>query len=134
MALKVGVKQLVANANARIRTLSLDEAKAVLDQPGYQFIDIRDPRELERDGTIPGAFHATRGMLEFWVDPDSPYYKPIFGEDKTFVLFCGGGWRSALATATLQDMGLEKVCHLEGGYKAWKDGGGVTAIQTTRSR
>lgn len=134
MALKIGVKQLVANANARIRTLSLDEAKAVLDQPGYQFIDIRDPRELERDGIIPGAFPATRGMLEFWVDPDSPYYKPIFGEDKTFVLFCGGGWRSALATATLQDMGLEKVCHLEGGYKAWKDGGGITAIQTARSR
>ena len=134
MALKIGVKQLVANANARIRTLSLAEAKALLDQPDHRFIDIRDPRELERDGIIPGAFHATRGMLEFWVDPDSPYFKPIFGEDKTFVLFCGGGWRSALAAATLQDMGLDKVCHIEGGYKAWKDGGGVTATMVARSR
>ena len=127
MPLKIGVMQMVAAAHARIRTLSIDEAKALLGQPDVLFVDIRDPRELERDGVIPGAFHATRGMLEFWVDPDSPYYKPVFGEDRTFVLFCGGGWRSALAAATLQDMGLARVCHIDGGFKAWKDGGGPTA-------
>lgn len=127
MALRKGVMQMVAEAHARIRTLSLDEAKTLLGQPDVLFVDIRDPRELERDGVIPGAFHATRGMLEFWVDPESPYYKPVFGEDRTFVLFCGGGWRSALATATLQDMGLPKVCHVDGGFKAWKESGGVVA-------
>ena len=125
MALKIGIKQMVAAANAKIRTLSLDEAKALLGQPGVQFVDIRDPRELERDGAIPGAFHAPRGMLEFWVDPESPYYKPLFGEDRTFVLFCAGGLRSALSTATLQDMGLPKVCHIDGGFSAWKQSGGL---------
>ncbi len=134
MALKIGVKQLVAAANARIRTLSLDEAKALLGQPDHQFVDIRDPRELEREGVIPGAFHAPRGMLEFWIDPESPYYKPIFGEDRTFVLFCAGGWRSALSTATLQDMGLAKVCHIDGGFKAWKEGGGAVAVKETKIR
>ncbi|WP_420467110.1 rhodanese-like domain-containing protein [Panacagrimonas sp.] len=124
MALKVGVKQLVAAANAKIRTLSVDEAKALLGKSEVQFIDIRDPRELERDGVIPGAFHAPRGMLEFWVDPESPYYKPLFGEDRSFVLFCAGGLRSALSTATLQEMGLPKVCHIAGGFGAWKQGGG----------
>lgn len=133
MALKLGVMQMVAAANARIRTLSLDEAKALHGQPDHLFVDIRDPRELEREGVIPGAFHATRGMLEFWVDPESPYYKPVFGEDKTFVLFCGGGWRSALAAATLQDMGLDKVCHIGGGFKAWKDSGGAVAPKPGRA-
>lgn len=134
MALKKGVMQMVAEANARIRTLGVDEAKAKHGQPGVQFVDLRDPRELERDGVIPGAFHATRGMLEFWVDPESPYYKPIFGEDLEFVLFCGGGWRSALAAATLQDMGLDKVCHVEGGYGAWKKAGGPTAAFVPKSK
>lgn len=124
MAITKGIKQLCAEANARIRTLSLDEARAMHGQAGVQFVDIRDPRERERDGTIPGAFHATRGMLEFWVDPESPYYKPIFGEDRTFVLYCAGGMRSALATATLKDMGMDKVCHVEGGFGAWKKAGG----------
>ena len=124
MSLKLGVKAMVEAANARIRTLNLDEAKAQLGRPDVLFVDIRDPRELERDGAIPGAFHAPRGMLEFWVDPESPYYKPVFGEDKTFVLFCAGGLRSALSTATLQDMGLPKVCHIAGGFGAWKKGGG----------
>ena len=124
MSLKVGVKVLVEAANAKIRTLSVDEAKSRLGQPDVVFVDIRDPRELEREGAIPGAFHAPRGMLEFWVDPESPYYKPVFGEDKTFVLFCAGGLRSALSTATLQDMGLPKVCHVAGGFGAWKKGGG----------
>jgi len=123
MPITKGCQQLVHEAMARILTLSLDEAKARLDDPGVVFVDIRDVRELEREGMIPGAFHAPRGMLEFWVDPDSPYYKPVFGSGKTFVLYCGSAWRSSLATATLQDMGLSPVCHLEGGFSAWKKAG-----------
>ena len=134
MALKIGIKQLVAAANEKIRTLSVDEAKALLGRDDVQFVDIRDPRELERDGTVPGAFHAPRGMLEFWVDPESPYYKPVFGQDKTFVLFCAGGLRSALSTATLQDMGLSKVCHVAGGFGAWKQGGGSIVPFAPKSR
>jgi rhodanese-related sulfurtransferase len=84
-------------------------------------------RELEREGIIPGAFHAPRGMLEFWVDPESPYHKPLFAQDKQYVLFCAMGWRSALATRTLQDMGLSKVAHIEGGFTAWKDKGAPVA-------
>jgi len=123
MPITKGYQQLVREAMARILTLSLDEAKARLDDPEVVFVDIRDVRELEREGMIPGAFHAPRGMLEFWVDPDSPYYKPVFGSGKTFVLYCGSAWRSSLATATLQDMGLSPVCHLEGGFSAWKKAG-----------
>ena len=135
MTLKLGVKQMVEAANAKIRTLSLEEAKDALGKPDVVFVDIRDPRELERDGTIPGAFHAPRGMLEFWVDPESPYYKPVFGEDKTFVLVCAGGLRSALSTATLQEMGLPRVCHVAGGFGAWKKGGGdVVAYQPRQGR
>jgi rhodanese-related sulfurtransferase len=114
--------QLVAEANARVRTLSVAEAATLLDQPDVTFVDLRDPRELDREGMIPGAFHAPRGMLEFWVDPATPYYKPIFGEERRFVLYCGGGWRSALAAATLIDMGFDKesVAHVDGGFAAWK--------------
>ena len=86
-------------------------------------IDIRDVRELEREGIIPGAFHAPRGMLEFWVDPDSPYHRDVFAQDKEYVLFCALGWRSALATKSLMDMGLERVAHVEGGFTAWKAAG-----------
>jgi len=116
-----GYKQLVSEAHARIHTLTLDEAKARLDSPDAVFVDIRDVRELEREGMIPGAFHASRGMLEFWVDPESPYYKEIFGSGKEFVLYCGSAWRSSLAVATLQDMGLEPISHIGGGFKAWKE-------------
>ncbi|MGH8801638.1 MAG: rhodanese-like domain-containing protein [Casimicrobiaceae bacterium] len=124
MPITKGYRTLLAEANAKIRTLSLDEAKAKLGDPNVVFVDLRDPRELDREGMIPGALHATRGMLEFWVDPESPYYREIFGSGKEFVLYCQSGWRSALATATLQDMGLAPVSHLEGGYRAWKDSGG----------
>jgi len=123
MAISKGCKQLVREAMARITTLSLDKARALLDDPDVVFVDIRDVRELEREGLIPGAFHAPRGMLEFWVDPDSPYYKEIFGSGKTFILYCGSAWRSSLATAALQDMGLAPVCHIEGGFSAWKAAG-----------
>ncbi|MCB1887738.1 MAG: rhodanese-like domain-containing protein [Rhodocyclaceae bacterium] len=123
MPITKGYQQLIDEARARITTLSLDEAKARFGDPGVVFVDIRDVRELERDGMIPGAVHAPRGMLEFWVDPDSPYYKPVFGEDKTFVLYCASAWRSSLATAALQDMGLAPVAHIEGGFKGWKAAG-----------
>jgi rhodanese-related sulfurtransferase len=118
---------MVAEATKRIRTYSIDEAKAKLTEAAdpdarITFVDLRDPRELERDGLLPGAFHATRGMLEFWVDSESPYYKPIFGEDREFILYCGGGWRSALAAATLIDMGFDydKIAHIDGGFAEWK--------------
>ena len=120
MKLKTGYQELIANAMAQIETVPLDSAKRLLDDPNTVFVDIRDVRELEREGMIPNAFHAPRGMLEFWVDPDSPYYKPIFGEGKRLVLYCASAWRSALATGTLQKMGLPGVCHLEGGFSAWK--------------
>jgi rhodanese-related sulfurtransferase len=87
------------------------------------FIDLRDPRELEREGKLAGAFHCPRGMLEFWIDPESPYAKTVFQEDKQFVFFCAGGWRSALAAKTAQDMGLKPVAHIEGGFGAWKAAG-----------
>lgn len=131
MALKRSSKQLVDEAMARVRTLTVDEAKASLADPGVVFVDIRDVRELEREGMIPGAFHAPRGMLEFWVDPESPYYKDIFGSGKRFILYCHAGWRSALATAALQDMGLERVCHIAGGFGAWKENGGPTAPRSS---
>jgi rhodanese-related sulfurtransferase len=88
-------------------------------------VDIRDVRELEREGRIPGSFHAPRGMLEFWVDPESPYHKAIFAEDKTFIVHCASGWRSLLATELLQDMGLKPVLNLESGFAAWKEAGGT---------
>ncbi|MEQ9172351.1 MAG: rhodanese-like domain-containing protein [Rhodospirillales bacterium] len=123
MKLKKSVKQLVAEANAEIETVPVAGAAALLDDPEVQFIDIRDVRELEREGMVPGAFHAPRGMLEFWVDPDSPYHKDVFATGKKFVLYCQSAWRSALATKALQDMGLEPVAHLEGGFRAWKEAG-----------
>jgi rhodanese-related sulfurtransferase len=88
-------------------------------------VDVRDIRELQRDGKIPGSFHAPRGMLEFWVDPESPYFKPVFGEDKTFIIHCASGWRSLLATQILQRMGLKPVLNLKGGFGAWKEAGGA---------
>lgn len=126
MALKKGYKALVDEAMAQVKTYSVDEARAKLEDSAVQFVDIRDIRELEREGIVPGAFHAPRGMLEFWVDPESPYYKPVFGEEKEFILFCGAGWRSALAAKTLQDMGLANVAHIDGGFGAWVKQGGPT--------
>lgn len=123
MSLILGYEDLIANAMAQIETVPLDQAKTLLDDENTVFVDIRDVRELEREGMIPGAFHAPRGMLEFWVDPKSPYFKPIFGEGKRLVLYCASAWRSSLATETLQKMGVPRVCHLEGGFSAWKKAG-----------
>jgi rhodanese-related sulfurtransferase len=132
MPITKGCKTLVAEARAKIRTISVDDAKAKLGDPGVVFVDIRDVRELERDGMIPGAFHAPRGMLEFWVDPDSPYYKDVFGSGKEFVFYCASAWRSALATAVVQEMGLEPVCHIDGGFNGWKQGGGAVGERPSK--
>ena len=106
-----GIKALMDAANAEIETLSAAEAIQAAQEDGVVIVDIRDPREIERDGRIPGAFSCTRGMLEFWIDPASPYFKPVFGEDKEFIFFCAGGLRSVLATKVAQDMGLKPVAH-----------------------
>ena len=130
MALKRGCMQLVEEARARIATIGVAEAQAMLGRPDVQFVDIRDVRELAQEGKIPGAYNAPRGMLEFWVDPESPYYKDVFAEGKTFVLYCKSSWRSARATAALADMGLAPVCHIDGGFTAWKAAGGpVEAVE-----
>lgn len=123
--LKRGYKQLLAEANAVVKAIPVEEAKAMRGRADIQFVDIRDPRELEREGMIEGAMSAPRGMLEFWVDPESPYYKPALGDgQKTLVLYCASAWRSALAAKTLTDMGMTNVTHLEGGFTAWKNAGG----------
>lgn len=122
-----GYKSLVAEAERDIETLTVDDAKALLGATDVVLVDLRDPRELEREGKMPGAFHCPRGMLEFWIDPESPYHKPIFAEDKRFVFFCGGGWRSALAAKAAQDMGLKPVAHIAGGFTAWKKAGAPVA-------
>ena len=121
MPITKGFRTLVDEAMAQVTTYSVDQVRARLSDPKVQIVDIRDPRELEQGGTLPGALLAPRGMLEFWVDPDSPYFKPVFAdESKEFVLFCGAGWRSALATKTLMDMGMRNVAHIDGGFAAWK--------------
>jgi len=124
MQVKKGYKQLLAEANAVVETLTADQAIAEHGDNGVVFVDLRDPRELDREGKMPGAFACTRGMLEFWIDPESPYHKPVFAEDKRFIFFCAGGWRSALAAKTAKEMGLENVAHVEGGFGAWKTAGG----------
>ncbi len=124
MELKKSCKQLVAEANETIRTIPLQEAIKRHGDPDLVFVDIRDIRELQREGMIPGAVHAPRGMLEFWVDPESPYYKDVFGSGKEFYFYCASAWRSALATRAVQEMGLEPVAHIEGGFSAWKKAGG----------
>ena len=124
MELKKSCKQLVAEANEKIRTIPLQEAIKRHGDADLVFVDIRDVRELQREGMIPGALHAPRGMLEFWVDPESPYYKDVFGSGKEFYFYCASAWRSALATQAVQEMGLEPVAHIEGGFSAWKKAGG----------
>lgn len=124
MTLKIGFMQLVAEAEAKIRRISVDNIALPEQRSDKLLIDLRDVRELWREGTIPGSVHVPRGMLEFWVDPQSPYYNKIFADTRPLVLFCNKGWRSALATEVLQRMGLEDVCHLEGGFEAWVAAGG----------
>ena len=115
-----GIKELCAEAEAVVETWTVDEARGHLEDEDVVFVDIRDIRELWREGAIPGAVHAPRGMLEFWVDPESPYARDVFQSGKRFMFFCAGGLRSALAAKSVQEMGLSPVCHMAGGYSAWK--------------
>ena len=122
--LKLTSAEMVAQARARIEEIETPDLISMLDDPDLVVVDIRDIRERQRSGYIPGSFHAPRGMIEFWVDPDSPYFKDIFGQDdKKFVFHCASGWRSALTTATLLDMGFE-AAHLREGFSTWEKQGG----------
>ncbi len=134
MALNItkGYRQLVAEAEKQIETLSIDDALALYGNEDVVFVDLRDVRELWREGTIPGAFHCPRGMLEFWIDPDSIYYKELFANGKKFLFFCNLGWRSALAAQISQQMGLTPVAHIAGGFDAWKQAGGPVAQKEKR--
>lgn len=121
-----GFRALVDAAEREIENLTVEDAIALHGRDDVVFIDLRDPRELEREGRMPGAFHCPRGMLEFWIDPESPYHKPAFAADKRFVFFCAGGWRSALSAQTARRMGLNPVAHIRGGFGAWKKANGPT--------
>jgi rhodanese-related sulfurtransferase len=123
-AMKIGYDALIGAARREIEELEPAQVMAVMDKGDIVLVDVRDIREIERDGRIPGSFHCPRGMLEFWIDPASPYFKAVFGENKRFVFHCALDWRSALATQTAQSMGLANVAHIKGGFKAWKAAGG----------
>jgi len=135
MPITKGYQQLVAEAMADVTTYSVEQVQARLNDPKVQIVDIRDIRELA-DGTVLGAFHAPRGMLEFWVDPASPYHKPLFAdESREFILFCGAGWRSALAAKALQDMGMSNVAHIDGGWAEWvKLGAPTETLEQQKAR
>ncbi|MBJ26425.1 MAG: rhodanese [Rhodospirillaceae bacterium] len=124
-----GIKELCDEAEKEVQTIKASEAIKLYDNNEIQLVDIRDIRELWREGAIPGAHHAPRGMLEFWIDPDSPYHKEKFATNEKFVFFCAGGLRSALATKTVQDMGLKPVAHIAGGFEAWREAGGAIEIK-----
>jgi rhodanese-related sulfurtransferase len=126
MPITKGYRALVDEAMAEVKTYTVAETLAKSTDKNVQIVDIRDVREL-RNGTVTGSYHAPRCMLEFWVDPESPYHKKIWAdESKEFILFCGAGWRSALAAKTLQDMGMTNVAHIDGGYEAWVNAGAPT--------
>lgn len=136
MPISKGFRTLVDEAMVEVTTYTVAEVIAKSadskTKDKVQIVDIRDIREL-KDGTVTGSYHAPRCMLEFWVDPESPYHKKIWAdESKEFILFCGAGWRSALAAKTLQDMGMTNVAHIDGGYAAWLEAGG--SIETLEER
>ena len=130
----VSSRQLVADAEKEIETLTVEDAMALQGRDDVVLVDIRDIRELQRDGRVPGAIHCPRGMLEFWIDPESSYHKPVFAEDKRFVFFCAGGMRSALAALAAQRMGLKPVAHIRGGFSGWKAAGGPVEMPPERSK
>jgi rhodanese-related sulfurtransferase len=131
--MKKGYKDLLAEAEAVIDTVPAEQALALHGDDGVVFVDLRDPREVQREGRIPGAFSCPRGMLEFWIDPESPYAKPVFAAPKRFLFYCASGWRSALAAKTAQEMGLADVAHIRGGFTAWKQAGGQVDMPAARS-
>ena len=135
MPITTGFRTLVDRAMAEVTSYCVADVQARLDDPNVQIVDIRDPRELSA-GTVVGSFHAPRGMLEFWVDPASPYFKPMFADEaKEFILFCGAGWRSALAAKTLQDMGMTNVAHIDGGYAEWvKQGAPIETLEERKAQ
>lgn len=128
--MKIGFQEMLDRAGERVETVPAQDALAMADREDIVFVDLRDVRELEREGMIEGAYHCPRGMLEFWVHPDSPYHKAIFADGgKTYVLYCASGWRSALSAATLKDMGMDNVAHIGGGFSAWKNAGGKSVAK-----
>jgi rhodanese-related sulfurtransferase len=129
-----GYRALLDAAEREVETLSTEAARALHGRDDVVFVDLRDPRELTREGRMPGAVHCPRGMLEFWIDPESPYHKPVFAEDKRFVFFCAGGWRSALAAQTAQRMGLKPVAHMGGGFREWKQQGGPVEMPEVKPK
>ena len=131
--LKTTVSEMVNAARSRIEEIETSDAIKMVDDPNVVIVDIRDIRERQRSGYIPGSFHCPRGMLEFWVDPESPYYKDIFGADKKFVFHCASGWRSALSVATLQDMGFE-AAHLREGFSSWEKRDGPIEFPEAREK
>jgi len=131
--LKLTVAQMVADARGRIEEIEAADAIALLGDPQVVIVDIRDVRERQREGYIPGSFHCPRGMAEFWVDPQSPYYKDIFGRDAKFIFHCASGWRSAITVDTLQRMGFDNVAHIRDGFTSWQAAGGsVERIEPDR--
>jgi len=122
--LKINVARMVAEARDRIEEIDAADAIALLGDPDVVIVDLRDVRERQRGGYIPGSFHCPRGMAEFWVDPDSPYYKEIFGRDVKFIFHCASGWRSAITVETLQRMGFDNIAHIKHGFTSWQDAGG----------
>ncbi len=122
--IRKGIKSLLEEASSMVRTISVNEAKSVLNHESYIFVDLRDYREIQREGKIPGAFSCPRGMLEFWIDPESPYHKEIFNQDKTYIFYCASAWRSALSGKAAMEMGLAPVCHIKGGFTEWKKSDG----------
>ena len=122
--LKLGAAQMVREARANINEIDAVDAIAMLEDPGVVIVDLRDVRERQRGGYIPGSFHCPRGMVEFWVDPDSPYYKEVFGQDARFVFHCASGWRSAITVDTLQRMGFDNIAHIKDGFTSWQAAGG----------
>ena len=136
MPITKGFQALVDEAMEEVKSYSVESVRVRMADPAVQIVDIRDVRELEREGTVPGAILAPRGMLEFWVDPASPYYKPVFGDEgKEFILFCGAGWRSALAAKALQEMGMTNVAHIDGGFTEWvKQGAPTETLEAHKAR
>lgn len=133
LQLKKGYQQLVAEADAEIEAITAEQAIGSLGDADCVIVDLRDIREIVREGRVPGSLHVPRGMLEFWIDPASPYHRKEFASGKRFIFHCSLGWRSALATKTAQDMGLPNVCHIAGGFKAWKECGGPVEVKKKKT-
>jgi len=132
MELTTGFRQLVADAETRVKTIPVADLLTEEQRQGRLLIDVRDVRELWREGTIPGSVHVPRGMIEFWIDPESPYFHKVFADPKPMVLFCNKGWRSALAVDVCQRMGVKEIVHIDGGFEAWVEAGGAVEKKEKR--